>query len=262
MSHGVHAVQHEAEHQMEHDAKHGGHGEGHDKLNKRVALLIAFIALFLAFSETLGKSAQTAALNYQTQVGASVAAAKAGGVPSREGKKLLGQVVGPRPAATQAAEFRARHAPQRPIWIAGSTHAGEEERVLRAIQTVIDEKLAWPILIGRPSVVDMRIQRFGLRMRRGEHFDLVNPEDDPRYRDYVATYLEVAGRRGITPDTALRRSRFALLRKLLGQLNASGHQLDTLSMGMSDDLEDAIAEGATVVRVGTAIFGKREAINH
>ena len=65
-----------------------------------------------------------------------------------------------------------------------------------------------------------------------------------------------------TPDTALRRSRFALLRKLLGQLNASGHQLDTLSMGMSDDLEDAIAEGATVVRVGTAIFGKREAINH
>ena len=67
MSHGVHAVQHEAEHQMEHDAKHGGHGEGHDKLNKRVALLIAFIALFLAFSETLGKSAQTAALNYQIE---------------------------------------------------------------------------------------------------------------------------------------------------------------------------------------------------
>ena len=67
MSHGVHAVQHEAEHQMEHDAKHGGHGEGHDKLNKRVALLIAFMALFLAFSETLGKSAQTAALNYQIE---------------------------------------------------------------------------------------------------------------------------------------------------------------------------------------------------
>jgi hypothetical protein len=67
MSHGVHAVQHEAEHKMQHDAAHGGHGEGHDKLNKRVALLIAFIALFLAFSETLGKSAQTAALNYQIE---------------------------------------------------------------------------------------------------------------------------------------------------------------------------------------------------
>jgi len=71
MSHGVHAVQHEAEHKMKHDAEHGGHGgshgEGHDKINKRVALLIAFIALFLAFSETLGKSAQTAALNYQIE---------------------------------------------------------------------------------------------------------------------------------------------------------------------------------------------------
>lgn len=68
MSHGVHAVQHEAEHKMKHDAEHGGgHGEGHDKINKRVALLIAFIALFLAFSETLGKSAQTSALNYQIE---------------------------------------------------------------------------------------------------------------------------------------------------------------------------------------------------
>lgn len=68
MSHGVHAVQHEAEHKMKHDAEHGGgSGGGHDKINKRVALLIAFIALFLAFSETLGKSAQTSALNYQIE---------------------------------------------------------------------------------------------------------------------------------------------------------------------------------------------------
>jgi hypothetical protein len=70
MSHGVHAVQHEVEHQIEHDEKHGGGGHGHADtatLNKRVALLIAVIALFLAFSETLGKSAQTAALNYQIE---------------------------------------------------------------------------------------------------------------------------------------------------------------------------------------------------
>ncbi len=59
-------------------------------------------------------------------------------------------------------------------------------------------------------------------------------------------------------DTVLRRSRFALLQELQTQLNHQGHQLDTLSMGMSDDLEDAIAEGATLVRVGTAVFGKRE----
>ena len=75
MSHGVHAVQHEAEHKMQHDAEHGhggGHGHGKGKSdtetrNKRVALLIAVIALFLAFSETLGKSAQTSALGLNVE---------------------------------------------------------------------------------------------------------------------------------------------------------------------------------------------------
>lgn len=62
-----------------------------------------------------------------------------------------------------------------------------------------------------------------------------------------------------TADQALRRSRFALLRELQQQLIEQGHELDTLSMGMSDDLEDAIAEGATMVRIGTAIFGRRTA---
>src|SRR5258707_13170565 len=66
MSHGVHAVQHEVEHKIEHDEHGGGHGDSKD-LNKRVALLIAVLALFLAFSETLGKSAQTAALNSQIE---------------------------------------------------------------------------------------------------------------------------------------------------------------------------------------------------
>jgi hypothetical protein len=68
MSHGVHAVQHEAEHKIEHDKHAGGHGDdGSKNLNKKVALLIAVLALFLSFSETLGKSAQTAALNYQIE---------------------------------------------------------------------------------------------------------------------------------------------------------------------------------------------------
>jgi len=68
MSHGVHAVQHEAEHKIQHDKEHGGggHADG-TSLNKRVALLIAVLALFLAFSETLGKSAQTNALNFQIE---------------------------------------------------------------------------------------------------------------------------------------------------------------------------------------------------
>ena len=66
MSHGVHAVQHEVEHKIQHD-EHGGHGAGSKDVNKRVALLIAVLALFLAFSETMGKSAQTAALNSQIE---------------------------------------------------------------------------------------------------------------------------------------------------------------------------------------------------
>lgn len=79
---------------------------------------------------------------------------------------------------------------------------GEDERILRAVQVVVEEKLAQPILVGRPSVVQSRIERFGLSIRAGEHFHLVNPEDDPRYRSYVQSYLEVAGRRGVTPDAA------------------------------------------------------------
>jgi hypothetical protein len=66
MSHGVHEVQHQAEHEIEHQKGHGGYGAG-TEFNKRVALLIAVLALFLAFSETLGKSAQTAALNFQIE---------------------------------------------------------------------------------------------------------------------------------------------------------------------------------------------------
>jgi hypothetical protein len=66
MSHGVHAVQHEVEHKIKHEQEHAGHGDTDDTQarNKKVALLIAVIALFLAFSETLGKSAQTNALNH------------------------------------------------------------------------------------------------------------------------------------------------------------------------------------------------------
>jgi pyridoxal phosphate enzyme (YggS family) len=63
-----------------------------------------------------------------------------------------------------------------------------------------------------------------------------------------------------TLDMAVQRSRYALLRKLKDNLNAENYQLDTLSMGMSDDLESAIAEGATIVRVGTAVFGSRETL--
>jgi malate dehydrogenase (oxaloacetate-decarboxylating)(NADP+) len=78
----------------------------------------------------------------------------------------------------------------------------EEEKVLRAIQVVIDEKLAWPILIGRPNVILQRIERFGLRMKPEADFDLVNPDFDDRYREYWQTYHQMTDRRGVTEHYA------------------------------------------------------------
>jgi malate dehydrogenase (oxaloacetate-decarboxylating)(NADP+) len=79
---------------------------------------------------------------------------------------------------------------------------GEDERVLHAAQVVLEENVARPILVGRPSVVEARIKRFGLSIKAGKDFDLVNPEDDPRYRSYVQSYIDIAGRHGVTPDAA------------------------------------------------------------
>jgi malate dehydrogenase (oxaloacetate-decarboxylating)(NADP+) len=86
---------------------------------------------------------------------------------------------------------------------------GEDERVLRAAQVVVDEGLARPVLIGRPQVVESRLERLGLRVRPGREFELVNPEFDPRYRDYWMTYQQLAARKGVTPEYArieMRRS--------------------------------------------------------
>jgi malate dehydrogenase (oxaloacetate-decarboxylating)(NADP+) len=94
---------------------------------------------------------------------------------------------------------------------------GEEDTILRAVQHLVDEGLARPILIGRPAVIERRIQRLGLRIRAGEHFELTNVDDDPRYTDYWNLYLRLAERRGITPSLAksLVRSRPSLIAALM-----------------------------------------------
>jgi malate dehydrogenase (oxaloacetate-decarboxylating)(NADP+) len=79
---------------------------------------------------------------------------------------------------------------------------GEDERVLRAAQVVLEEGIAKPIIIGRPNVVDVRLKRYGLRIRPGTDFELINPEDDPRYRAYVDLLIELTGRRGVTQEAA------------------------------------------------------------
>ncbi|MBP9712831.1 MAG: NADP-dependent malic enzyme [Sterolibacterium sp.] len=84
---------------------------------------------------------------------------------------------------------------------------GEDERVLRAVQTVVDEGLAKPILIGRPDVVDARIAKFGLRLKAGENFGLVNPDSDPRFRDFWTEYHEIMQRKGVSIEYAKREAR-------------------------------------------------------
>ncbi|MBN8727083.1 MAG: NADP-dependent malic enzyme [Xanthomonadales bacterium] len=94
---------------------------------------------------------------------------------------------------------------------------GEEETVLRAVQHVVDEGTARPILIGRPSVIDARIQRLGLRLQAGRDFELVDIGDDPRFRDYWTLYHELLQRRGVTPDSAKQivRSRATVIGALM-----------------------------------------------
>jgi len=79
---------------------------------------------------------------------------------------------------------------------------GEDERVLRAVQIVVDEKLARPILVGRPKVIEQSIEKYGLRIREGEHFTVVNPEFDERYHAYWSEYHAIMARRGVTPQYA------------------------------------------------------------
>jgi malate dehydrogenase (oxaloacetate-decarboxylating)(NADP+) len=79
---------------------------------------------------------------------------------------------------------------------------GEDERVLRAVQVVIDEGVAQPIVIGRPAVIARRLERFGLRIKPGRDFEVVNSESDPRYRDYWQAYYEMTARRGVTEQYA------------------------------------------------------------
>ncbi|MFT6556552.1 NADP-dependent malic enzyme [Sneathiella sp.] len=79
---------------------------------------------------------------------------------------------------------------------------GEDERVLSAVQTVVDEKIALPILVGRRKVIEYRIEKLGLRLKLDRDFQLVDPEDDPRYREYWTGYHSLRERAGVDPDTA------------------------------------------------------------
>jgi len=91
----------------------------------------------------------------------------------------------------------AKQAPKRIVFA-----EGEDERVLRAAQVIVDEGLAKPILVGRPAVLERRIERFGLRIKPNVHFDTINPEYDERYRDYWMNYYELTQRKGVSQTYA------------------------------------------------------------
>jgi malate dehydrogenase (oxaloacetate-decarboxylating)(NADP+) len=92
---------------------------------------------------------------------------------------------------------RARQAPKRLVYA-----EGEDERVLRAVQQVIGDHIARPIVIGRREVVQRRLEKLNLRVRIGREFELVDPQDDPRYHDYWKTYHRLMERKGVSPDFA------------------------------------------------------------
>lgn len=107
---------------------------------------------------------------------------------------------------------QARMKPQRVVYA-----EGEEENVLRAVQTVVDEGLAFPVLIGRPEVINSRIKRCNLRLEAGKDFEMVNINDDPRFDDYWKLYHELTKRKGITPSNAkaIVRSRSTVIASLM-----------------------------------------------
>ena len=106
---------------------------------------------------------------------------------------------------------------------------GEDERVLRAVQVVIDEGLAIPTLIGRPSIIAQRIERFGLRLKEGVNYQVVNVEQDPRYKDFWQTYLNLTQRKGVNAQLAKIEMRRRLT--LIGSMLVHKNEVDGLICG-------------------------------
>jgi malate dehydrogenase (oxaloacetate-decarboxylating)(NADP+) len=129
--------------------------------------------------------------------------------------------------------MQAKSSPKRVIYA-----DGEDERVLRAAQTIIDERLAYPILVGRPNVIDMRIKKFGLRLQAGRDFEIVDPEDDSRFNETWNAYYKLRGRQGVTPDIAK-----AMVRKhnsLIGVMLLQRGDADAMICGISSRYDNQL----------------------
>jgi malate dehydrogenase (oxaloacetate-decarboxylating)(NADP+) len=129
---------------------------------------------------------------------------------------------------------------------------GEEERVLRAAQIVVDEAVARPTLIGRPKIIQQRVEKFGLRLQEGRDYDVVNTDFDDRYRDFWQTYHRMTERKGITEQIAKIEMRRRLT--LIGSMMLHKDQVDGLICGTwgTADLH---------LRYIDQVIGKRAGVN-
>jgi malate dehydrogenase (oxaloacetate-decarboxylating)(NADP+) len=159
-----------------------------------------------------------------------------------------------RPVFSAAKAFSARR-PARVVYA-----EGEDERVLRAVQVVLDEGIARPILVGRPEVVRMRIERASLRLQAGRDFDLVDPENDPRFRAYWETYHKLMGRDGVTPEAAkaaVRRSN-----TLISSLMVKRGEADAMLCGLVGRYDAHLDHVRTVIgsRPGSGVLAAMNAL--
>ena len=156
---------------------------------------------------------------------------------------------------------RARHDRRRLVFA-----EGEDERILRALQVVVDDGIARPILVGRPDVVVSRIEKLGLRLEEGRDFSLTNPESDPRYDDYWRGYHRIMERRGVSPDLArtIMRTNSTVIAAMMMQRGEADamicgtyghygwhlkHVLDVV--GKAPGIRDVSAISALIVNKGT-----------
>ncbi len=128
---------------------------------------------------------------------------------------------------------------------------GEDERVLRAAQVVLEEGIAQPIIVGRPHVVETRLKRYGLKIRPGKDFEIVNPEDDPRYRGYVEHLIELGGRRGVNQEAA--RTMVRTNTTVIGALAVVRGEADAVICGLEGRFERNL-------RNVDLIIGRREGV--
>lgn len=122
---------------------------------------------------------------------------------------------------------------------------GEEERVLRAVQMAVDENVAKPVLIGRKDVVEHRIKKLNLRIQTGKDFELCDPQNDPRYKDYWTTYHEIMDRKGVTP--AMAKNIIRTNTTAIGALMLAKGEVDAMICGTIGEYQDHLSHITDVV---------------